>query len=121
MNAWVMEKLLDLKVPGAQLSWERESWATRYGSSQLKEGATKNEEKHERVKPLITYCDSVKKRLKLEQVLTPPVPIFSHGIVCWLRMRGLSTDVGGLSLLKELREKGSSSLMGSGVRGRSRG
>ena len=24
MNAWMMEKLLDLKVSGAQRSWERE-------------------------------------------------------------------------------------------------
>lgn len=53
-------------VSGAQLTWERE------GSCQVSQQPVKTIGQNERVKPLTTYCDSTRKRLKLQQVPTSP-------------------------------------------------
>lgn len=54
-------------VSGAQLSWERESWAGRERklSCQVSEWP---------IKLLITYCDGICNSLKLEEALISPVP-----------------------------------------------
>lgn len=99
MEKWVLSG-------GAQLSWE--SWTWKGQRSQLKQQA-----KNESGKNLITYCDGVTKKLKLEVPLyIPPSSVFSSGPVHQLKVTWLTKDMG---LLHCWGRPGCGSLMHPGV------
>ena len=95
-------------MSGAQLSWERENWAARYWSGWLKQEAA-----NERVKPLITYCDSIIKRLKSEKMLIPRSITFIE----WngVPVKDQVGQHGCGNLLREPQAEGSCSVMNSEV------
>lgn len=95
-------------VSGAQLSWERESWAGRERklSCQVSEWP---------IKLLITYCDGICNSLKLEEALISPVPFPPHPPPIPQRGKGRWISSVVISLLRDHRTKA------SGVRERMRG
>lgn len=75
----------------------RETWAARC----LSESPIKATSKSERVKPFMIYYDCISRSLKPKKAHTPLGFVYSLGKMHHLRVRWISTEVEGISRLRE--------------------